>query len=50
MCEYNYYKDGENYFPRLYCNINNAYCIYSYKCTRYERFLPMDNQKVLLKK
>ena len=45
MCEYNYYKDGENYFPRLYCNINNAYCIYSYKCTRHERFLPKDNQK-----
>ena len=45
MCEYNYYKDGENYYPRLYCSIDNTYCIYSYKCTKHEKFLPMDNQE-----
>lgn len=45
MCEYNYYKDGENYYPRLYCNIDDIYCIYSYRCAKHEKFLPMNNQE-----
>ena len=26
-CKYEYYRDEENYFPRLYCSIDNNYCL-----------------------
>lgn len=46
-CKYEYYKPEEIYFPRLYCKINNKYCIYSKKCNRpgVEKFIPQDNQQ-----
>jgi len=43
-CEYAYYKEEETYYPRLYCRLNNHYCIYSKKCLKQERFIPTDNQ------
>lgn len=43
-CKYNYYKQEENYFPRLYCSIDNGMCIYSKKCQLENKFIPLDNQ------
>lgn len=43
-CDYAYYKEEETYYPRLYCRLNNRYCIYSKKCLKQERFIPTDNQ------
>lgn len=43
-CVYEYYNDENEYFPRLYCSINNGYCIYSKKCLKVNKFIPLDNQ------
>ena len=43
-CEYNYYDKEEKYYPRLYCKINGKQCIYSKKCLKEEKFIPLDNQ------
>lgn len=43
-CIYSYYKEEETYYPRLYCKVNGKYCIYSKKCLKQERFIPIDNQ------
>lgn len=43
MCKHMYYKDEAEYFPRLYCNIDNKYCLYSKKCMVENRYKPMDN-------
>lgn len=43
-CIYEYYKNEEKYFPRLYCSIDNGYCIYSKKCLKVNKFIPLDNQ------
>ena len=42
-CIYEYYKEDE-YFPRLYCKLGN-YCIYSKRCLKVNKFIPIDNQK-----
>ena len=38
-CPYEYYKDNEYYYPRLYCKLNNKYCVYSKKCIKEEKFV-----------
>lgn len=43
-CVYEYYKNEEEYFPRLYCSIDNGYCIYSKRCLKVNKFIPLDNQ------
>lgn len=43
-CIYSYYKEEETYYPRLYCKINGKQCIYSKKCLKQEKFIPLDNQ------
>lgn len=43
-CSYQYYNEDETYFPRLYCNIDNKYCIYSKKCMIEEKFVSLENQ------
>lgn len=43
-CIYGYYKEEETYYPRLYCKLNGRQCIYSKKCLKQERFIPLDNQ------
>lgn len=45
-CPYEFYKEEEekNYFPYLYCNINNGKCIYSKKCLKEERFISMEGE------
>lgn len=43
-CPYNFYKKDES-FPRLYCDIDKKFCLYSKKCNIKNRFLPLDNQE-----
>lgn len=45
MCEHAYYKPEEKYYPYLYCKIDyNKRCIYSKKCQKVERFIPLENE------
>lgn len=44
MCKYAYYDTNEKYMPRLYCNIDNNFCIYSKKCLKAEKFIPLENE------
>lgn len=42
-CPYQYYKDNESYYPRLYCKQSDKYCIYSKRCEKVERYISLDN-------
>jgi hypothetical protein len=44
-CPYEYYKNGKEYYPRLFCNIDDTQCIYTKRCDKVEKFIPLDNQK-----
>lgn len=44
LCENAYYKPEEKYMPYLYCNVDNKRCIYSKKCMKVERFVPLENE------
>ena len=44
LCKYAYYKSEEKYFPNLYCNIDNNRCMYSKKCLKVEKFVPLENE------
>lgn len=45
-CPYEYYKEDEEvYFPRLYCKIDDKTCIYSKKCLKVNKFIPLENQE-----
>lgn len=41
-CEYSYYNTEETYYSRLYCKINNRYCPYSKRCTKLEKYIPIE--------
>ena len=43
-CPYEYYKEEETYYPRLYCNIDNKYCMYSKKCLKVEKFVSIEGE------
>lgn len=43
-CKYQYY-DKDTYLPRLMCSIDDGYCIYSKRCDRVHKFIPLDSQK-----
>lgn len=43
-CPYEFYKEEENYYPRLYCNTDNSYCMYSKKCLKVEKFIPIEGE------
>lgn len=45
MCEFQYYKKEEKYYPKLYCNINDNRCPYSKRCNIEEKWLPLPSQK-----
>ena len=38
-----YYKDETEYFPRLYCKIDNKLCLYQKKCLMKNRYIPIEN-------
>ena len=44
LCEHAYYKPEEKYMPYLYCNIDDKRCVYSKKCMKVERFVPLENE------
>lgn len=44
LCKYAYYKSEEKYFPNLYCNINDSRCMYSKKCLKVEKYIPLENE------
>ena len=39
MCEHMYYRNGDNYFPYLYCRLDDKICQYTKKCMKEERFV-----------
>ena len=44
LCEHAFYKPEEKYMPYLYCNIDDKRCMYSKKCMKVERFVPLENE------
>ena len=44
-CKYEYYKPEEKYCPRLYCSIENKVCIYSKKCLKLDKYIPLEGEK-----
>lgn len=38
-CKYMYYKDENEYFPRLYCKVNDKTCIYAKRCNVEQKFI-----------
>ena len=44
LCKYAYYKSEEKYFPNLYCSIDDKRCMYSKKCLKVEKFVPLENE------
>lgn len=44
LCEHAYYKPEEKYMPYLYCHIDDKKCVYSKKCMKVERFIPLENE------
>lgn len=49
ICEYGYYKDEETYYPKLYCGINNKFCIYTKKCEREHKFIPTNQDECYIR-
>ena len=45
LCEHAFCKPEEKYLPRLYCKIGNTSCIYSKKCLKVDRFVPLEGEK-----
>lgn len=43
-CKYDYYKPNEKYCPRLYCSIDDKQCIYTKKCLKLDKFIPLDGE------
>lgn len=41
MCPYMTYKEDYEYFPRLYCALTDKYCMYSKKCLKENKFVPI---------
>lgn len=39
-CDFMFYKEGEKYFPRLYCQIDGKQCFFSKRCEIEEKFIP----------
>lgn len=50
-CIYAYYKEEDSYFPRLYCNADDGFCIGAKRCNKEERFVPNErfNEKECFK-
>lgn len=41
-CPYQYYKDGDEYYPRLYCRVDNNCCLYAKRCEKVYKFISLD--------
>ena len=44
MCPYAFYRDNETYYPYLYCKLDGKRCLYSKRCQKEEKYIPLDNQ------
>ena len=44
-CKFEFYKKEEKYCPRLYCSLTDGQCIYSKRCLRLDKFIPLDGDK-----
>ena len=44
LCKYAYYNANEKYCPNLYCNRDNKRCIYSKKCLKVDKFIPLEGE------
>ena len=45
LCCYAYYKPEEKYCPNLWCNLDDKRCIYSKKCLKVDKFIPLEGEK-----
>lgn len=45
LCEHAFYKPEEKYIPNLYCKIDDKRCIYSKRCLKVDRFIPLEGEK-----
>ena len=45
LCEHAFYKPEEKYTPSLYCKIDDKRCIYSKRCLKVDRFIPLEGEK-----
>ena len=45
LCEHAFYKPEEKYTPRLYCKTDDNLCIYSKRCLKVDRFIPLEGEK-----
>lgn len=44
LCKYAYYDANEKYCPNLYCNVDNKRCMYSKKCLKVDKFVPLEGE------
>lgn len=44
MCEHMYYENENEYFPQLYCKIDNKLCLYQKKCLMKNRYIPIEGE------
>lgn len=44
MCEHMYYENENEYFPRLYCKIDNKLCLYQKKCLMKNRYISIEGE------
>lgn len=44
-CKFEFYKKEEKYCPKLYCSITDGQCIYSKRCLKLDKFIPLDGEK-----
>lgn len=44
LCEHAFYKPEEKYTPRLYCKIEDKMCMYSKRCLKVDRYIPLEGE------
>lgn len=45
LCCYAYYKPEEKYCPNLWCKLGDSRCMYSKKCLKLDKFIPLEGEK-----
>lgn len=38
-CTYMVYKENDVVFPRLYCSLDDTYCLYAKRCSKQQKFI-----------
>ena len=47
LCEHAFYKPEEKYTPSLYCKVDEKRCIYSKRCLKVDRFIPLEGEIIV---